>query len=111
MSDIGAEQLKRAAEQHKRVIESQHGGVATHIQSVRVVDTTAKPGLWDGIVYVFELKDHPTATRAYAWSSIIQGSNQTADNRFFAVLHQGQISGPVQAVRAAAGLIQKGAGR
>jgi hypothetical protein len=38
------------------------------------------------------------ATRAYAWSSPIEGSDK---RRFFAVLHQGAITGPAEAVRAA----------
>jgi hypothetical protein len=34
-------------------------------------------------VQVFDLAGHPTATRAYAWSSPIEGSTK---RRFFAVL-------------------------
>jgi hypothetical protein len=41
---------------------------------------------------------HPTASRAYAWSSPIEGSDK---RRFFAVLHQGLVKSPVDAVRAA----------
>jgi len=37
-------------------------------------------------------------TRAYAWSSPIEG---TTKRRFFAVLHIGSITSPVEAVRAA----------
>jgi hypothetical protein len=40
----------------------------------------------------------PTASRAYAWSSPIEGSDK---RRFFAVLHQGPIKSPADAVRAA----------
>jgi hypothetical protein len=94
--------------QLKRVIELQHGGMATHAQSVRLLDGVDKQSLWDGVVHVFDLKDHPTAKRAYAWSAIIQGSTT---NRYFAVLHQGKVKGPAQAVRAAVGAIQKWGGR
>jgi len=38
------------------------------------------------------------ATRAYAWSSPIEGSDK---RRFFAVLHMGAIKSPTDAVRAA----------
>jgi hypothetical protein len=41
---------------------------------------------------------HPTATRAYAWSSPIEGSTK---QRFFAVLHQPPVDSPQAAVRAA----------
>jgi hypothetical protein len=48
------------------------------------------------VVYVFDLKGN--ATRAYAWSSPIEGSDK---RRFFAVLHMGAIKSPADAVRAA----------
>ena len=101
MQVVGAEQLKR-------VVESQHGGIATFLQAVRVSggkgDAKADPSEWDGVVHIFELKDHPKAKRAYAWSSPVKGSTRT---RLFAVLHMGRVTGPVEAVKAAAGAIRK----
>jgi hypothetical protein len=52
----------------------------------------------EGIVHVFALRGHPTATQAYAWSSPIEASDK---RRFFAVLHVLPITSPVEAVRAA----------
>ena len=49
-------------------------------------------------MHVFDLAGHPTATRAYAWSSPIEGSTK---RRFFAVLHTERINSPLEAVRAA----------
>ena len=97
MKEIGAEALKR-------IIESQHGGTATFDRSVRVLPSKTKHGDWDGVVHLFELKDNPKAKRAYAWSAPIQGSTKP---RYFAVLHMGQVAGPVDAVRAAAAAIGK----
>jgi hypothetical protein len=57
----------------KRAIESQHGGAATLAQSVPVKETHAGAVVWEGVVRVFDLKGHPTASRAYAWSSPIEG--------------------------------------
>lgn len=54
--------------------------------------------MWEGVVHVFDLAGHPTATRAYAWSSPIEGSTK---RRFFAVLHTERINSPLEAVRAA----------
>jgi hypothetical protein len=54
--------------------------------------------VWEGIVHGFDLTGHPKATRAYAWSSPIEGSNK---RRFFAVLHLPPVTSPVEAVRAA----------
>lgn len=79
-------------------MESQHGGEATFVQSVPVHETHDGQTVWNGAVQVFDLAGHPKATRAYAWSSPIEGS---AKRRFFAVLHAGPITGPVEAVRAA----------
>jgi hypothetical protein len=82
----------------RRAIESQHGGAATLAQSVPVQETHAGAVVWEGVVHVFDLKGHPTASRAYAWSSPIEGSDK---RRFFAVLHQGPVKSPLDAVRAA----------
>ena len=60
--------MEVGADQLKRAVEGQHGGTAT-----------------------------PGATRAYAWSSLVEGGS----NRFFAVLHLGGIRSPLDAVRAA----------
>jgi hypothetical protein len=54
--------------------------------------------VWQRAVHIFDLADNPRATRAYAWSSRIEGSTK---RRFFAVLHMGAITSPVEAVRAA----------
>jgi hypothetical protein len=91
MSEISQAELKRA-------VESQHGGTATLVQSVPVKETFRGKTVWEGVVHVFDLTDNPKATRAYAWSSPIEGSTK---RRFFAVLHMGAIRSPVDAVRAA----------
>jgi len=54
--------------------------------------------VWEGVVHVFDLDGHPRATRAYAWSSPVEGSDR---RRFYAVLHLGGIRSPLDAVRAA----------
>jgi hypothetical protein len=91
MGEVSTDQLKRA-------VESQHGGTATLAQSVPVKETFDGKTVWEGVVHVFNLAGHPRATRAYAWSSPVEGSTK---RRFFAVLHLGAITGPVEAVRAA----------
>ena len=47
---------------------------------------------------MFDLAGHPTAIRAYASSSPIEGNTK---RRFFAVLHTVRINSPLEAVRAA----------
>jgi hypothetical protein len=84
--------------QLKQAVERQHGGTATLAQSVPVRETFDGKPVWEGVVHVFDLAGHPSATRAYAWSSPIEGSTK---RRFFAVLHTERISSPIEAVRAA----------
>jgi hypothetical protein len=91
MAEVDTAQLKRA-------VESQHGCTATFVQSVPVKETFEGKMVWDGVVHVFQIHGHPKASKAYAWSSPIEGSDK---RRFFAVLHEGPVTGPVEAVRAA----------
>lgn len=88
----------------KRVIQAQHGVASSFLKSVRVHRATAKQDEWDGLVHIFDLKDHPNSRRAFAWSSRISGGAQP---RFFAVLQSGQIATPLQAVKAATAAIHK----
>ncbi len=54
--------------------------------------------IWQGVVHVFDIEGHPTATRAYTLSSPMEGSTK---RRFFAVLHLPPVNSPADAVRAA----------
>ena len=54
---------------------------------------------WEGVVHVFDLTNHPSASRAYAWSTVV--NEETGRRRFYAVLHAGSVKSPVDAVRAA----------
>ena len=83
-------------DQLKDVVERKHGGSAQFARSVPVRETFEGKAVWEGMVHVFV--GHPTATRAYAWSSPIEGSTK---RRFFAVLHTTRINSPLEAVRAA----------
>jgi hypothetical protein len=54
--------------------------------------------VWQGVVHVFDLIGHPTASTAYAWSSPIEDSDR---RRFYAVLGVPPINSAADAVRAA----------
>ena len=86
------------ANQLREAVENMHGGTATLAQSVPVLETFEGATVWEGVVHVFDLVGHPKATRAYAWSSPIEGSTK---RRFFAVLNSDAIKSQVDAVRAA----------
>lgn len=79
-------------------VESQHSCRATFVQAVPVYETFKGQTVWEGLVHVFDLEGHPQATRAYAWSSAIEGSDK---RRVYTVLGIGAIKTPLDAVRAA----------
>ena len=92
MVEVDTDRLQKA-------IEGLHRCSARLAQSVRVKETHEGAAVWEGVVHVFDLEGHPMASRAYAWSSPIEGT--TDKRRFFAVLHQPPVSSPAAAVRAA----------
>jgi hypothetical protein len=85
-------------DQLAEAVERMHGGKATLAQSVPVSESFEGKPVWQGLVHVFDLEHCPRATRAYAWSSAIEGSTKRG---FFAVLHSDKVNSPVEAVRAA----------
>lgn len=93
-----ADMIEASESELKEAVESQHGCKASFAQSVPVKETFGGKTVWEGVVHVFDLTDHPKAKRAYAWSSPIEGSTK---RRFFAVLHVPPITSPAEAVRAA----------
>ncbi len=75
-----------------------HNCDAILIESVPVKETFKGQTVWEGIVEVFELQDHPTANRCYAWSYLI---DDTSKRKYVAVLHQGPVDSAKNAVKAA----------
>ena len=57
------------------------------VEAVPVKETFQGKTVWEGTVHVFDLEGYPKATRAYAWSSSIEGSNK---RRFYSVLYLGE---------------------
>lgn len=72
-------------------IEATHGAQAKLAKRVRVVERFEGETVWEGEVLVFQLLDHSTALRCYAWE---------ADGEVTAVLHTGPVDSPQAAVRA-----------
>jgi hypothetical protein len=91
MVEVSADELKQA-------VESEHGGTANFVEFVPIKETHDGKTVWEGTVGVFDLEGATRSTRAYAWSSPIDGS---AKRRLFAVLHVGGIRSSLDAVRAA----------
>src|SRR5437868_12378550 len=75
-----------------------HGAEATHLESVPVKETFQGKTVWEGIVEVFELRDHPKANLAYAWAHDTE--NPDKPRRHVTVLHIHPIKSAQDAVRA-----------
>lgn len=75
-----------------RAILKTHEARGSFAGKVEVHETHEGQTVWEGEVLVFDLLDHRTATKCYAWS---------VDGRITAVLHDGPVDSPVAAVRAA----------
>jgi hypothetical protein len=90
--------MEVSADQLKEAVEGQHGGKAVLVGVEPVRERFRDQTVWEGQVHVFDLEGHPQATRAYAWSSSVEGSDR---RRFYAVLRLGGIRSAASAVRAA----------
>ena len=84
-------------EELRDVIHKLHGAKATHVESVPVTEAFKGETIWDGVVEVFDLHDHPQTHRAYAWSHDTDGKGK----RHVTVLHIPPAISPETAVRAA----------
>jgi hypothetical protein len=85
-------------EEMRDVIRRLHGADATHIESVPVKETFHGQTVWDGVVEVFDLKDHPTAHRIYAWAHDTDDPDHP--RRHVTVLHAHPVKSAQDAVRA-----------
>lgn len=81
----------------KTAAERLHNCKSIWIESVPVKETFQEQTVWEGVVQVFELIDHPTVKKCYAWSYIM---NESGKRKFVAVLHEGPVDSPQKAVRA-----------
>jgi hypothetical protein len=82
----------------KSAVEGMHGGAATFVQAVPVREEFEGALVWEGVVHVFDLAGNDKATRAYAWSSPIDGTDR---RRFWVALHIPPVASPLDAVRVA----------
>jgi hypothetical protein len=80
----------------KTSVEQLHHCKATWLESVPVKETFHGQTVWEGIVEVFELIDHPTAKKCYAWSHSVDESGK---RKFIAVLQEGPVDSPEKAVK------------
>jgi hypothetical protein len=89
MDDAGLPALQDA-------IQHMHGLRSEWIESVPIRETFQGELVWEGEVQVFAV-EHPKATRAYAWSNLV---NDSGRRKFFAVLGIAPVDSPLTAVQA-----------
>lgn len=87
----------RELDQLQEEVQRVHSCEARLAHSVPVTETH-RGKVWEGVVHVFNISGHPSATRVYAWSSQIEGSDE---RRLFSVLHEGPVESPADALHAA----------
>ncbi len=81
------------------IIHELHGVKATHVESVPVKEVFNGQTIWDGVVEVFDLHEHPETHRVYAWSH--ETDDPDNPTRHVTVLHIPPVVSPLTAVRAA----------
>ena len=86
-------------EELREVIRKLHGVDSAHVESIPIKETFRGQTGWEGVVEVFDLIGHPSATRLYAWSHQTDKPEQSW--RHVTVLHGDAITSPLLAVRAA----------
>ena len=59
--------MSERIERIKNAVEKREGCRAKHIESLRVQEKWIDEIAWDGVVETFDLVNHPTTKRVYAW--------------------------------------------
>ena len=83
----------------KDVIRELHGTEATHVETVPVKESHEGQTVWEGNVEVFDLADHPKASRVYAWSHETNDPNNPRQH--ITVLQIPPATTPLRAVQVA----------
>ena len=90
---------KDAERAFKEAIRSTYGVESRYVEATPVTETFKGETVWSGVVHVFDLTDHPDATRAYVWSEPWDGVGLRQTIKV--ILHAGPVESPLDAVRAA----------
>ena len=88
--------MKEGVERIRDAIQERYACVATHVESVRVVEMAGFKKVWQGIVEVFEISGHPTASRCYGWRSFSESKP-----KYITILEIGLVDSAQMAVRSA----------
>lgn len=81
----------------QEVIRKLHGAESTHVESLPVRESFQGETVWEGTVEIFDLHDHPQASRVYAWTH--ETDNADKPRRSVTVLHIPPATSPRKAVQ------------
>jgi hypothetical protein len=81
----------------KEVIRKLHGAEAEHVETVPITESHEGQTVWQGEVEVFDLHDHPKASRIYAWTH--ETDDSETPRRTVTVLHIPPVTSPRKAVQ------------
>ena len=85
-------------EELQDVIKKLHGTDAVHVETVPVKETFEGETIWEGEVEVFDLADHPDASRVFAWAYDYENADKPTQH--VTVLQIPPATTPENAVRA-----------
>ena len=83
----------------QQAIRDLHGCESQYLETVPIVEKFQGKTIWQGDVEVFQIRGHPKAKHAYAWSHVAGTNDQ--QTRYVVVLELPPVESPGTAVRAA----------
>jgi hypothetical protein len=95
---LGGDHSMSHIDELKAVIHELHGAEATHRESVRVKEVFGGKTIWDGIVAIFDIKNHHDTDTVYAWLPATRKPRSSP--QYVTVLHINPTLTPLKAVQA-----------
>jgi hypothetical protein len=83
----------------QKAIRDLHGCESQYLETVEVTETFRGKTVWQGDVEVFQIRGHPKANRAFAWSHVAGTNDQ--ETKYITVLELPPVTSPETAVKAA----------
>lgn len=78
-------------------VTAMHGCDCSHLETAHVHEMMDAKTIWEGYIEVFTLKDHPEASKAFAWGF----KDDAGEIQYIAVINKPPINSPREAVQAA----------
>jgi len=89
--------MQEKTKKMREIINNLYGSESEYVDSVLVRDVFNGETVWEGVVEVFDLVDHPKASKCYVWAY----PDNNKDTKYIAVINVPPINKPLDAIRAA----------